>query len=69
MTVFGNQAMFDIDEDVGELAVAPSRLVVTVNGAASFTGSGEFEGAIPEPATVLLLGTGLKGIAIKLARS
>lgn len=37
VTVFGNQAMFDIDEDVGELAVAPSRLVVTVNGAASFT--------------------------------
>jgi hypothetical protein len=65
LTAFGNQSIFDIDEDVGEIAVAVSRLVITINGAASFTGSGEFEGAIPEPATLLLLGTGLAGVAIK----
>lgn len=65
LTAFGDQAIFDIDEEEGEIATAVSRLTITINGAASFTGSGEFEGAIPEPATVLLLGTGIAGVAFK----
>ena len=68
LTAFGNQAMFDIDEEEGELATAVSRLVITINGAASFTGSGEFAGEIPEPATLLLLGTGLTGVTIKMRK-
>jgi len=68
VTVFGNQPLFGFDEETGEFnipGVAVSLLTVTINGAASFTGNGEFESAIPEPATVFLLGTGLAGVAIK----
>jgi len=68
VTVFGSQPIFGFDEETGEFTVpgvAVSNLTITLNGAASFTGSGEFEGAIPEPATVLLLGTGLAGVAVK----
>jgi hypothetical protein len=62
--LFGDQAIAN---------AAVSTLVITINGSASFTGNGVFEsvtsnGAIPEPATMLLLGTGLAGIAMKLRK-
>ncbi len=52
--------------------LAASTLVVTINGAATFFAAGpnnQFEGtAIPEPISLLLFGTGLTGIAMKLRR-
>ena len=69
VTAFGTQSMFILSgPDIGELSPPHSTLVVTINGAATFTGRGEFQAEIPEPATLFLLGTGLAGIAVKLRR-
>ena len=71
LTAFGNQPIFAFDDETGlfeQPGVAVSSLTITINGAASFTGNGEFQAEIPEPATMLLLGTGLTGIAIKLRK-
>jgi hypothetical protein len=43
--------------------IASDQLLVVISGAASFSGTTQFRGTLPEPTTLVLLGTGLAGIA------
>ena len=68
-----NQDLVFSVTEIGDQAIAAtavSTLTITITGAALVVlpASGQFAGAIPEPTTMLLLGTGLAGIAIKTRR-
>jgi PEP-CTERM motif len=67
---FENTATFSLIAfgNLNPSTVATDRLIVVINGAASFSGSTAFRGTLPEPTSLLLLGSGLAGIAMKMRK-
>jgi len=67
---FENTATFSLVAfgNLNPSTLAIDRLVVVINGAASFSGGTIFRGTVPEPTTILLLGSGLAGIAVKMRK-